>query len=171
MMFNGGNVKLIKGGEEPVYLPADADVPYNRIVFTKDYFSSALHEIAHWCIAGEARRKQIDFGYWYLPDGRNSQQQITFEQAEVKSQALEWVFSEYSRQKFNVSADNLSGGERHFPENFARQVYEQVLHYCEGGLPARAETFRCSLAQTFGHPTELCSALFKFDQLKMSSNE
>ena len=61
--YQACNVKLISDGEEPIYLPADNEVSYNRIIFTKDYFSSALHEIAHWCIAGEARRKEIDFGY------------------------------------------------------------------------------------------------------------
>lgn len=27
------NTRLIKGDDEPIYLPADAEVPYNRIVF------------------------------------------------------------------------------------------------------------------------------------------
>lgn len=26
------NTRLIKGDDEPIYLPADAEVPYNRIV-------------------------------------------------------------------------------------------------------------------------------------------
>ena len=66
------NTCLLQGGAEPVYLPADADHPQNRIVFRLDYAASALHEIAHWCIAGAARRRLIDYGYWYSPDGRDS---------------------------------------------------------------------------------------------------
>ena len=72
---DGYNTRLVKGGKEPEYLPADDDCHYHRIIFTRDYFASALHEIAHWCIAGEQRRQQHDYGYWYAPDGRNIQQQ------------------------------------------------------------------------------------------------
>lgn len=50
------NTRLIKGDDEPIYLPADAEVPYNRIVFAHGFYASAIHEISHWCIAGKARR-------------------------------------------------------------------------------------------------------------------
>ncbi len=40
-----------------------------------DFFASALHEISHWCVAGKARREQVDFGYWYCPDGRDAMTQ------------------------------------------------------------------------------------------------
>ncbi len=55
---------LIKGDDEPIYLPADESSPWNRVVFVHGFYASALHEISHWCIAGEARRKLVDFGYW-----------------------------------------------------------------------------------------------------------
>lgn len=45
------NTRLIKGDDEPIYLPADAEVPYNRIVFAHGFYASAIHEISHWCIA------------------------------------------------------------------------------------------------------------------------
>lgn len=77
------NTRLIKGDDEPIYLPADAEVPYNRIVFAHGFYASAIHEISHWCIAGKARREQIDFGYWYCPDGRDAQTQSQFEDVEV----------------------------------------------------------------------------------------
>lgn len=56
-IFNGCfaeefNTRLIKGDDEPIYLPADAQVPYHRIVFAHGFYASALHEISHWCIAG-----------------------------------------------------------------------------------------------------------------------
>ena len=59
------NTRLIKGDDEPIYLPADAEVPYNRIVFAHGFYASGLHEISHWCIAGKARRELVDFGYWH----------------------------------------------------------------------------------------------------------
>ena len=69
------NTRLIKGDDEPIYLPADDEVPYNRIVFAHGFYASALHEISHWCIAGKARRELVDFGYWYCPDGRDAMTQ------------------------------------------------------------------------------------------------
>ena len=78
------NTRLIKGQDEPLYLPAGKACSYHQIIFAHGYFASALHEISHWCIAGPARRLLEDFGYWYLPDGRNAQQQKSFEQVEIK---------------------------------------------------------------------------------------
>ena len=54
------NTRLIKGDDEPIYLPADAEVPYNRIVFAHGFYASAIHEISHWCIAGKARRELVE---------------------------------------------------------------------------------------------------------------
>ncbi|MGB1144495.1 MAG: elongation factor P hydroxylase, partial [Glaciecola sp.] len=31
--FDKYNTRLIKGGEEPIYLPADAENPFHQIVF------------------------------------------------------------------------------------------------------------------------------------------
>ncbi len=163
--FADFNVKLVAGGDEPVYLPADDNVTYNRIIFTNDYFSSALHEIAHWCIAGPARLQEIDFGYWYVPDGRTPQQQIQFEQAEVKPQALEWIFSVCSGQRFTVSTDNLSRDQRTFPKYFARRVYRQVLDYCDVGLPARANVFAKALSAEFDQPVTVTRQYFRLTDL------
>lgn len=63
--FADFNTRLIKGDDEPIYLPADDEAPYNRIVFAHGFYASAIHEISHWCIAGKERRKLVDFGYWY----------------------------------------------------------------------------------------------------------
>lgn len=79
------NTRLIKGDDEPIYLPADEEVPYNRIVFAHGFYASGLHEISHWCIAGKARRELVDFGYWYCPDGRDAATQGQFEDVEVKA--------------------------------------------------------------------------------------
>lgn len=68
------NTRLERGGDYPIYLPAFIDEgnvaserPYNVILFAHGYYSSALHEIAHWLVAGTERRKLEDFGYWYEP--------------------------------------------------------------------------------------------------------
>ncbi len=158
-IFNGlfaeqENTRLLRGWDEPIYWPADAHMPWARLVFARGFFSSALHEIAHWCIAGAERRKRVDFGYWYAPDGRSEAQQRAFERVEVKPQALEWIFTNACGLRFTVSADNLNGqvGD---DSAFRRAVHAQVLRYCDEGMPARAEVFRQALAAFYGTPTVL----------------
>ena len=56
---------LVGGADEPLYQPATREGQYHQVVFRADYFASALHEIAHWCLAGRVRRQQLDYGYWY----------------------------------------------------------------------------------------------------------
>jgi elongation factor P hydroxylase len=154
------NTRLCGGGEEPVYLPAHSETTHHRLIYRADYVASALHETAHWCIAGRERRRQVDFGYWYAPDGRDRQQQRAFERAEVKPQALEWIFAEALGLGFRLSTDNLSGcgGERGDSADageFADRVYGQVLRYCQSGLPARAARFADLLANTSGRGNPL----------------
>lgn len=131
------NTRLIKGDGEPVYLPANEQCSWHRIEFAHGFYSSALHEVAHWCIAGDKRRMLEDYGYWYCPDGRSVQQQAEFEKVEVKPQAIEWCFSVACRLPFKVSTDNLNGAP---VDRFAFQdkVYAQVDTYLRQGLPARA---------------------------------
>ena len=52
--FEDYNTRLVLGDDEPIYIPAGDDTGYHQIVFAHGFFSSALHEIAHWCIAGDA---------------------------------------------------------------------------------------------------------------------
>lgn len=99
---------LVRGSGEPEYLPATASQPA-KIQFAHGFFSSALHEISHWCIAGAARRLLPDLGYWYAPDGRNAEQQRQFEQVEIRPQAVEWLLHMACNLPFQVSRDNLSG--------------------------------------------------------------
>lgn len=132
--------RLVAGGDEPLYLPADANDPYHRVIFAHGFFSSALHECAHWCIAGEARRQQVDYGYWYVPDGRSAALQREFEQVEVKPQALEWLFSDAAGYPFQFSIDNLSG-EPADTAPFKAAVCLQRERYLTEGLPPRAACF------------------------------
>lgn len=158
------NTRLIKGGDEPIYLPASSKCPYHQIVFAHGFFSSALHEIAHWCIAGEERRQQVDFGYWYEPDGRTAEQQSLFESVEIKPQALEWIFSKSAGRKFRVSVDNLNGEETD-TKPFKTSVYRQLMTYCETGLNERAEQFRQALAKHFGSLELLSSENYQLDEI------
>jgi elongation factor P hydroxylase len=142
---------LVGFAEEPIYLPCDENSAVNRIFFTRDYFASALHEIAHWCIASEERRKLIDYGYWYYPEGRSAEQQILFEQAEVKPQALECIFSMAAGSRFIVSQDNLAAGQYSNTESFEKKVAGQVQRYLTQGLPVRAATFKKELLDFYQH--------------------
>lgn len=150
--FNEFNTRLIKGDDEPIYLPADADAPYHRIVFAHGFYASALHEISHWCIAGKARREQVDFGYWYCPDGRDAQTQCQFEDVEIKPQALDWLFCEAAGFPFNVSCDNLEGDFEPDRIKFQRRVHAQVMTWLEEGIPARPARFIAALQDYYQTP-------------------
>ena len=146
--YQAYNTQLIGGGEEPEYIPADKYVTYHRIIYRQDYIASALHEIAHWCIAGERRRQQHDYGYWYIPDGRNEQEQTQFEWVESKSQALEWIFSKASKRQFIISVDNLDNAQStsNGPSlNFKRNIVEHAQGYCQGALNTRASIWSRAL--------------------------
>ncbi len=131
------NTQLVGGGSEPYYHPAESGEPA-RIIFRDDYVSSALHEISHWCIAGAARRRLPDFGYWYEPDGRTDEQQKIFEQVEIKPQAVEWALSLAAGVRFHFSADNLANGGV-VSDTFKRAVWQQCCVYLQQGLPDRAQ--------------------------------
>ncbi len=141
---------LVRGSDEPEYLPATEPDGFAQIIFAHGYYASALHEISHWCIAGEYRRTLRDFGYWYCPDGRSMKQQQAFEKAEVKPQALEWLFANAAGARFHVSVDNLSGSGAWDEDAFRRNVTAQANDYLEHGLPARAGMFFQSLRTFYG---------------------
>lgn len=141
--------QLCGGSEQPLYQLAPQAGQLNTIFYTRDYFASALHEVAHWCVAGQQRRQQEDYGYWYAPDGRSVEQQLDFERVEVKPQALEWLFSSACGFRFRVSADNLNLGCGP-SETFKLNITEQVKRYLDTGLPLRAGRFCAVLSNHFG---------------------
>ena len=149
-----------------MYLPVGHGESHARIIFAHGYFSSALHEVAHWCIAGDQRRQKVDFGYWYVPDGRSIEQQQTFQQVEVKPQSLEWIFHRACGRPFRVSIDNLSGQEDAFSaqraEVFKREVWLKTLENLQKGLPERARLFSEKLAEEFGGCNYLLSDHYDF---------
>ena len=139
---------LAYGGDEPLYLPAHAGQAYHTIFFAHGFFNSALHECAHWLLAGKERRTLVDYGYWYAPDGRNATQQALFQQVEVKPQALEWIFSQATGCRFEFSFDNLNGDTADHTQ-FQEAVTQQMLHYQQYGLPSRAQVFHQALLSHF----------------------
>ena len=145
------STRLVGGFGEPEYLPATADNPA-EIRFREDFLSSALHEVAHWCIAGAERRLLHDFGYWYWPEGRNAEQQLAFEQAEVRPQALEWIFSNACGQAFHLSRDNHDPESTQARFDLAAAVGKEALLMCDGALPAPAAIFAEALALVFDQP-------------------
>ena len=143
---------LMGGADEPLYSPAASSLEPHRLFYRADYFASALHEIAHWCIAGTQRRQQEDWGYWYCPDGRSPAQQRAFEAVEVKPQAVEWMLSVAAAAPFRISSDNLLGMASNSEEgsDFSQAVAAQVQCYRRTALPPRASQFFFALAAFYG---------------------
>ena len=139
------SVRLIGGSDEPLYLPA-TDSRAAEIRFRSDYPSSALHEVAHWCLAGERRRALEDYGYWYEAD-RGATAQRAFEYVEARPQALEWVFSRAVGCAFRVSADNLSIG---IAEQF-REMIRAEARLFTFKMPQDGLRFARALVKLTGH--------------------
>ncbi len=158
------NTTLICGDDEPIYLPADSEHCAHRIIFAHGFYASALHEIAHWLVAGEQRRLLEDYGYWYEPDGRDQQQQNEFEKVEVVPQAIEWAIALSCGFDFDVSVDNLSGIEiDRF--GFKHRVYQQALDYLNNGFSLRTQQFIDACCCFYKTPT-LTKELFAYSGMK-----
>ncbi|MEC7644251.1 elongation factor P hydroxylase [Idiomarina sp.] len=142
---------LVCGDDEPYYRPAAEGETHHQVVFAHGFFASALHEVAHWCIAGRVRRHIFDYGYWYVPDGRDAMQQQQFEKVEVKPQALEKLFSECAGVPFQVSVDNLSGIEVDRAA-FDSKVSDQLFDFLRTSLPTRAKVFAQALCRYYQRP-------------------
>ena len=137
--------ELIGGAAEPYYEPGSP----HRIYFRADYVRSALHEVAHWCVAGRRRRRLSDYGYWYSPDGRDAAQQQAFFAVEARPQAIERYFCEAVGIPFSPSVDNV--GARIEPQQLRR--FEARIQQCcnqfeRTGLPLRAARFITLLRST-----------------------
>lgn len=146
------NTVLIKSDGEPIYLPATSTQANHQIRFAHGFFASALHEVAHWCIAGVKRRQQIDYGYWYEPETRTAQSQHLFVSVEAKPQALEWIFSKACNKPFVISLDNPDADLAEFAY-FKSQVVEKAKAYQKHGLPKRAQCFYLALQNAFAGQT------------------
>ncbi len=156
------NTQLVMSTVEPLYLPTGEGRPHNLLYFAHGYFASALHECAHWLIAGPERRKLEDFGYWYIPEGRTNDQQKLFQNVEVKPQALEWILSKAAKSSFHISLDNLSGSNFD-TQAFKLAIYRQIELYCQKGLTKRMQTFRNALCKFYN-----TSLLLKIDDFDLN---
>lgn len=141
------DVRLEGGHDEPFYAPADGGTPA-VIRFKEDFAASALHEVAHWCIAGWRRRQLPDFGYWYEPV-RDAGTQSRFEAAEAGPQALEWIFSVAAGRTFRVSFDNFDLPSCRL-DAFRCRVRSAAQDRLASGLPQRAQRFAAALAERSG---------------------
>lgn len=137
------NTRLAGGFAEPYYL-AGKQGDFAEIRFTCDYTRSALHELAHWCVAGASRRELDDYGYWYEPDGRSAAQQAQFFQVEIRPQAIERHFCDAAGIPFSVSVDNLGNPVSEGISGFTTAVDSCYLQLQRTGLPGRAaQIYRC----------------------------
>jgi elongation factor P hydroxylase len=162
------NTRLVGGAEEPLYQPAQDSSGQHVLRYRADYFASALHEVAHWCIAGERRRRLLDFGYWYAPEGRDLSQQRAFEAVECKPQALEWFFSRACGYRFRVSADNLELAAQLAIDalEFQGGVLRQAQLWQSQGLPLRAGLFYRALCAEFATTVSAEHLLFSLADLQ-----
>jgi len=137
--------ELIGGAAEPYYEPGSL----NRIYFRADYVRSALHEVAHWCVAGRRRRQLPDYGYWYRPDGRDAKQQQAFFAVEARPQAVERYFCEAIGIAFSPSVDNVGAQiEPQQLRHFEARIQEWCDQFALTGLPLRAARFVTVLRST-----------------------
>lgn len=142
--FTTHQTRLVGGASEPFYQVSEAGP--RDIHFCHDYVASALHEVAHWCIAGSQRRGLDDYGYWYQGE-RDLHQQTCFEQVEVMPQALEWIFSEALGIRFRVSADNLAL-QSYDKASFRAAIRDAAVKKVAEGLDGRAARFAACLARS-----------------------
>ena len=149
--FHSHNTRLVRVEGDPLYLPANASCNFHMIGFAHGFFASALHEIAHWLIAGDKRRRQEDYGYWYQPGQRNASQQAAFSAVEAKPQAVEWLLSKACGKIFYVSLDNLDA-DNDTSEAFKQAVYQELSILLSRPLPDRMRRFQQLLSKAFQQP-------------------
>lgn len=102
------NIAIISGADEPYY-EAPKTKAKAKIFFKENYPRSLLHELAHYCLAGQKRRELDDYGYWYTECGRTREEQELFQLVEAKPQGLEKAMCKAIGIHFSPSLDDFSG--------------------------------------------------------------
>jgi elongation factor P hydroxylase len=143
LFLGSHHTELRGGGDEPLYLPRTRSAPA-LIIHTRDYVASALHEAAHWCIAGARRRRLIDYGYGYVPPPRTPADQQLFFRNEIRTQALESILARAADAPFRVSHDDPDADEAAV-QQFAGAVSAEAARLAEQGLPPRAARLHAAL--------------------------
>ncbi len=131
---------LIGGASEPLYVPATQRRPA-IIRYTRDYAQSALHELAHWCVAGVERRALADYGYWYEPPPRLPAAQTRFFDVESRVQGLELLLAQLADARFHVSVDDPGAGAG----DFEARVRAQAMSWRRRGFAARTASVLSAL--------------------------
>lgn len=121
------DVLIVGGSDEPFYQAASKNSPAT-VYYKNNYPRSLLHEMAHYCLAGQKRRQLDDYGYWYAPCGRSAEQQQAFEKVETRPQALEKAFCHILGLPFCPSLDDFSGNgaSKLFLTNLQHH-YQQIM--------------------------------------------
>ena len=153
------STRLCGGSNEPFYEVHSDDSAV--IYFREDFVASALHEVAHWCLAGKQRREQNDYGYWYI-GSRDAAAQRQFEAVEVRPQALEWLFTMVLGLPFRVSADNLHL-ENYDNLPFRQNVRDAAESMLMNGIGYRAMRFALELNTLVGKPKSWCDLVKQLD--------
>ena len=136
--------QLIGGAAEPLYQPAEAEHEPHRLYYRENFAASALHETAHWCVAGSARRTQVDFGYVYIEPPRTPAAQAAFFGAELKVQGLEELFCAAAGLEFVPSADQIGVDLNDFRQQLAEHR-SQVRQWMHNSSDQRAHQFEQAL--------------------------
>jgi elongation factor P hydroxylase len=137
--------RMVRGGDEPLYMPATRARPIAEIVYARGLAQSCLHEAAHWLRAGAARRRLVDYGYWYAPDGRDAAAQAQFETLEAEVQGLECILADAAGVEFRISCDNLIRPDPS-PE-FCAAITAAAQRQLAHGLSGRAAYFTAALRE------------------------
>lgn len=150
-VFRGHRVTMVGSHDEPLYLPAQGPRPA-EVRYVRDYAASALHEAAHWCTAGAARRRLVDYGYDYTPPPRDRERRIRFYRVELMPQAVECLFAAAAGVRFTPSVDDPAAPVAEI-DAFGERIRARVRELRQAGLPPRAARFESALAQARRVPT------------------
>jgi hypothetical protein len=127
----------ILGGAEEPYYSAPKENAKAVIHFRSNYPRSLLHELSHYCLAGDKRRNMDDFGYWYSECGRTKEEQQRFELVEARPQGLEKAMCDLIGIKFSPSLDDFSG--RPPSDNFLQSLEEAYIEMMTSPPPTAKE--------------------------------
>jgi len=143
--FSASHATQLQGGAaEPLYQPAERAGEPHLLFYRENFAASALHEAAHWCVAGSARRTQVDFGYVYNEPPRSDRAQAAFFAAELKVQALEQMFCEAAGLVFVPSADQIGVNLNEFRQRL--EIYQpEVRNWMQTSCDRRAHQFEQAL--------------------------
>ena len=145
---------MIGGAAEPLYLPHTGRI---RRAFSirADFAASALHEAAHWCIAGSRRRVLIDYGYRYDAAAARSATRGT-RSLPRSATCRHWsvLFARVAGMPFRISADDFGdddGRTRTFAIERRRSGCVELVERRSAG--ARRRVRQRALATRSAHRT------------------